>query len=382
MNDPTPVDRDRAIHFLADTIPQETFPSARMMMQNRQTTTAKKRMRYGLITTGWLLVFCASCVLARCADLAKQPVPSNTRVPHEVLAFYYPWYGSNGRHWGGSDPVQHKILNATHYPVAGAYDSHDRGVIDSQIEMAGTHGLTGFVSSWWGRGTFEDEAVPLLLDAAETKGFHVSVYWETAPGKGEQQIGEAISDLVYILNHYGVRKAFLKVGGKPVIFVYGRVVSQVPLDSWPAILSGARAKAGDFILVADGCDDEHARIFDAVHTYNFAGGLEHMRLADLPAWAHKKCANAVNRARGCQSIACVTVIPGYDDTKVRHPGLKVDRQDGTVYRALWQAALDARPDWVLITSWNEWHEGTEIEPSIEFGDAYLQLTKEYAARLR
>ncbi len=324
----------------------------------------------------------AAADAVRRADLARQQAAASNAHGHEVLAFYYPWYGSNGRHWGGSNPAQHEILNATHYPVAGPYDSHDRGVIDSQIEMARTHGLTGFVSSWWGQKTFEDEAMPLLLDAAEKKGCHVSVYWETAPGKGTGQISQAISDLVYIANHYGTRKAFLKVDGKPVIFVYSRVVQQVPLDSWPAILSGARAKAADFILVADGCDDEHARVFDAVHVYNFAGALEHMKLADLPAWAGKNCAYAVNQARDRQAIACITVIPGYDDTKIRHSGFKVDRQNGEVYRALWQAALDANPDWVLITSWNEWHEGTEIEPSIEFGDTYLQLTKVYAARLR
>jgi len=323
----------------------------------------------------------AAADAARRADLAKQQA-ANAPVRHEVLAVYYPWYGSNGRHWGGSNPAQHEILNATHYPVAGAYDSHDRGVIESHIEMARTHGLTGFISSWWGQRTFEDQAVPMLLDAAEKRDFRVSVYWETAPGNGAHQIDQATRDLVYIVSHYGTRKGFLKVRGKPVIFVYGRVVQQVPLDSWPAILSGARAKVGEFMLVADGCDDAHARVFDAVHVYNFAGALVNMKLDDLPAWAGKNCAYAVNAARDRQSIACITVIPGYDDTKVRHPGFKVDRQNGEVYRALWQAALDANPDWVLITSWNEWHEGTEIEPSFEFGDTYLQLTKEYAGRFR
>ena len=79
-------------------------------------------------------------------------------------------------------------------------------------------------------------------------------------------------------------------------------------------------------------------------------------------------------------ISCVTVIPGYDDTKIRKPGLKAERQDGEAYRVLWQEAIKAKPDWVLITSWNEWHEGSEIEPSLEYGNEYLSLTKEYGAR--
>ena len=43
-----------------------------------------------------------------------------------------------------------------------------------------------------------------------------------------------------------------------------------------------------------------------------------------------------------------------------------ERWNGETYRVLWQEAIAAGPDWVLITSWNEWHEGTEIEPSVEF----------------
>jgi hypothetical protein len=59
-------------------------------------------------------------------------------------------------------------------------------------------------------------------------------------------------------------------------------------------------------------------------------------------------------------ISCVTVIPGYDDTKIRKSGLKAGRQDDEVYRVLWQEAIKAKPDWVLITSWN--HLVSESSP--------------------
>jgi hypothetical protein len=52
--------------------------------------------------------------------------------------------------------------------------------------------------------------------------------------------------------------------------------------------------------------------------------------------------------------------------------------DGQTYRTLWEEAVKANPDWIVITSWNEWPEGTEIEPSVEFGDKYLRITEEYA----
>ena len=51
--------------------------------------------------------------------------------------------------------------------------------------------------------------------------------------------------------------------------------------------------------------------------------------------------------------------------------------NGTFYRDMWEKVMLSDPQWVLITSFNEWHEGTEIEPSLDYGDLYLNLTKYY-----
>jgi hypothetical protein len=55
-----------------------------------------------------------------------------------------------------------------------------------------------------------------------------------------------------------------------------------------------------------------------------------------------------------------------------------DRWGGETYRVLWEEAVAAQPDYVLITSWNEWHEGSEIEPSVEYGSLLLDETREFA----
>ena len=79
-------------------------------------------------------------------------------------------------------------------------------------------------------------------------------------------------------------------------------------------------------------------------------------------------------------------LPGYDDTKLRGAErVKFDRRDGGFYRDYWKiAAKFVVPDQrlLLITTFNEWHEGTELEPSVEYGDLYLKLTRELAGELR
>ena len=317
--------------------------------------------------------------------IAAQRDRQYTNVPREVLAFYYTWYGTPDRegqwvHWGGEDKAAHDIPESRHYPARGAYDSQDPALLEAHILQAQAHGVTGFITTWWGQGTYDDRAFQRLLDQADRHDFKTTIYWETAPGKGREQISHAISDLVYVLKNYGPRKSFLKVEGQPVIFVYGRVMGEVPFAAWPAIISGARAQAGDFLLMADGYNESFARMFDGVHTYNICAEVQGKSPGVLRSWSAQHYASAVKLARQSGRISCVTVIPGYDDTKIRKPGLNAARQDGQTYRVLWEEAMRAQPDWVLITSFNEWHEGSEIEPSWEDGDKYLKLTKEYAPR--
>lgn len=75
--------------------------------------------------------------------------------------------------------------------------------------------------------------------------------------------------------------------------------------------------------------------------------------------------------------------PGYDDRAV--PGRRTpvrEREDGAFYAFSWQRALAHRPELVLLETWNEMHEGTELCATREAGRQYLDLTKTWIARLR
>lgn len=332
-----------------------------------------------LLMRRFFVLVCLAC--ATLAGIAAEPVP------REVLAFYYPWYGQvkNGRarHWNKVDADKHDISDSTHYPLKGAYSSQDPTIIDWHIDLAQKNGVTGFISSWWGKGSPEDHVMPILLEHAEAKHFKVSVYWERVPGrKGDDQIHRAADDLAYLLTHYGTNRAFLKVDGKPVIFVYGRAMNEVPAQDWAAIRTETRAKAGEFLLIADGYDKKYTTAFDGFHSYNICGDVKGKSPAQLRAWAAGYYQNAVKFARQQGRISTVTIIPGYDDTKIRKPGLKADRLNGITYQTLWEEAIRSNPDWMIITSWNEWHEGSEIEPSLEDGDQYIRLTGQMAAKFR
>ena len=347
------------------------------------------------------IVFLCSCLTGICETtnsffqfIQSQSERRYSNVPHEVLAFYYGWFGNpKNPAWGTVDTAKHEIANTERFPVKGAYSSHDPAVIEWQIDQAKAAGITGFVVSWWGRDNWDkwhDESLAMLLECAERKNFKISIYWERAPGDGQDQINEAINDISYVLNKYGKSQAFLKVDGKPVIFAYNRVtLFSMPVSSWPAIIQGIRKRAGDFVFFGDIGDDQQspgAYLFDGIHSYgvNLPDDLRtHLtvnKLGEFQAFLANYDTQSVHIARQHDRISCLSVLPGFDGRKAYKSDTQTDRVNGQTYRTYWDEAIKAKPDWIIITSWNEWAEGTEIEPSLELGDQYLRITAEFAKR--
>lgn len=314
--------------------------------------------------------------------LAALATAAQPRVPRQVLAFYYDWYGNpehSGRwvHWKDVDAQNKAIGGSTHWPVLGAYDSHDPKVVAQHCKQAREAGLTGFIVTWWRQGDFHDQGMPLILDSARNAGLHITIYYETVPGNAPEN---AARDLLYILERYGTHPAWLKVDGKPVIFVYGRAIGQIKLDGWRQAIAEVR-RARPAVFIGDQISENAAKVFDGIHTYNITGRIARKSTEEIRAWAKTTYPDWV--AKAGRGISCLTVIPGYDDTHLpdrKPPRPTTDRHAGQTYRVLWEQAIAARPDWILITSWNEWHEGSEIEPSAENGDRELRTTKSYTSR--
>jgi hypothetical protein len=79
------------------------------------------------------------------------------------------------------------------------------------------------------------------------------------------------------------------------------------------------------------------------------------------------------------------VTPGFDDSPVWGWGTtarKAPRYDGKRFDLTWQMSLAHNVDIIQIITWNDWNEGTQIEPCEQFGYKYLEMTKKYAAEYK
>ena len=121
-----------------------------------------------------LAVLLLAAYVSGCSLVSTTPFPPAPS-KKKVLAFYYLWYGTptgpSGRwfHWEPQKPR----YTSTHAPLAGYYDSWDEGTIEQHIREAGQAGIDAFIASWWGIGSFEDQALERLMAVAERKGFQI-----------------------------------------------------------------------------------------------------------------------------------------------------------------------------------------------------------------
>ena len=101
-----------------------------------------------------------------------------------------------------------------------------------------------------------------------------------------------------------------------------------------------------------------------------AGGFAGLYTYDVYAYDGSSFPRVCESARSLHLLCAPSVGPGYDARAVGDPRIR-PRADGATYDGMWRSAIRARADMVTITSYNEWHEGTQIEPSVEAGVRYM-----------
>ena len=93
-----------------------------------------------------------------------------------------------------------------------------------------------------------------------------------------------------------------------------------------------------------------------------AGGFDGIYTYDVLLFGPRLFTRLCDQARRRSLLCAPSVGPGYDARRVGDRRPK-SRRHGATYDAMWTGAIAARADLVTITSYNEWHEGTQIEPA-------------------
>jgi glycosyl hydrolase family 99 len=312
-------------------------------------------------------------------DLLPSPgrVRARKLLPRLVLAHYYPWYTVET--W--RDPQM-----ADQPPRL--YSTESQADVNNEVAQARSAGIDAFVVSWQGldaQGGFNDRRMRLVLEAARTTPLRVCAYTETYVANSSfdankptdpQTVFEWLTDLV---DRYGSHPAYLRVAGRPVIFVY--LASRLSESEWTAIVARLRSTGRNPLLIGDFARSTLLEPFDGEYQYTNVFASE-SALLDLNRTESLRVRTYnLLRPGDHRRIWVASVTPGFDDSRLvgRVPPHKVDRADGSVYDQQWTTAIDTGADWVVVTSWNEWWENTHVESSERYGTTYLDRTRVWAS---
>lgn len=189
------------------------------------------------------------------------------------------------------------------------------------------------IASWWGKGTLTDGRIPALLNAAHGTPFQWTLYYEPA-----LTANGVASDLAYINAHYGGDPNFLHVNGKPVVFVYSRAVAScADAATW------ASNNQGDYL---------NLQVF---------GGYRSCP-AQPDSWSQYSPAKRTDQ----QGQYSFSISPGFWKASEATPRLA---RDPAAFATACQQMVDSGAQWDLITTFNEFGEGTQVEAALEYQSA-------------
>jgi Glycosyl hydrolase family 99/Glycosyltransferase WbsX len=349
------------------------------------------------------------------AQIGEQLRDRYPDLPSHFIFEYYPWYGANPwRHWDADGRKPPAEIASSYMPALGPYDSRDARVLEQHAKWIAAAGVGAINLSWWGRGTYEDRAAPIVMDVMRAFGIKVTFHIEPYPNRSQT----IVEDIKYLLREYGERRrwdTFLLVqhadgSAAPVMKLFESIVpetvtdcrgivhpvaSYVPDEVWRQRTRTLKQElAGEFpkfMLLADSLNIARAVVtgFDGgvsgdpyFRVENWDEVVQNFNAHDLP---FVFAANA-----GFDGVA-PKVIPNdpcYRPGRVE-PSPDVDwnsepsRQqeheasahriretfEKTVRLQVASTSANLRRGFFLVyvNSFNEWHEGTQFEPTVSYG---------------
>ena len=245
-------------------------------------------------------------------------------------AFYYPWFPEA---W-----TQKGIYPYTRYtPSLGFYDSGSTAVIQQHIQAMQYGKIQVGIASWWGQGSKTDSRLGTLLSTTGQMGssFRWTIYYEPE-GQGDPSVSQITSDLVYVRDHYGSDPSYFRINGRFVVFVYADVLDGCAMaDRW--------------------------RQANTVSAYVVLKVFSGYRLCASQPDGWHQYAPAV--AEDSQAGYSFSVSPGFYKADESTPRLA---RDLSRWNQNVRDAVASNAPFQLVTTFNEWGEGTAVESAQEW----------------
>jgi len=311
---------------------------------------------------------------------------------HLVAAHYYPWYYPE--RWEYRDCVTGALrleLLPRQEPALGRYDSSDPQVVAQHLRWCAAYGVNVLILEFIRPGGREDKICRnVIFRSRHARDVKFTVLYDWAIRFGgdltitRDKIAAACEDFRHLCRYYFTQPTYLRIDDRPLAMIYVTRALRGDVSGLIGSLREACAQEEfDVFLVGDEFYFRRSpsrysiEKWDGIFGYDVYGGKggywgENSTL-DL---FRRRSAEYAAKARESGVLFLPSIAPGFNDRAVRricadNPAMPRRLTPGADPTSLFQALLreaalpNADPAFpmVCITSFNEWHEDTQIEPT-------------------
>ncbi len=319
---------------------------------------------------------------------AKPVVKTNSQ---KVYVHYMPWFedkttsgtGKWGQHWTmanqNPDIISadgHRQIASHYYPMTGPYASSDRDIIDYQLLLMKYSGIDGVIADWNGSHNVHDYTLikrntDTLFRRMPGVGLQFSICYEDASlvnvnkVTGQDMVAAAKEDFAYLQTNYFKSSLYVTISGQPLLLDFGPQGLKSAAD-WQQAFSGLTTKPRLLSLLYQGDVTGSAGSGE----FFWVGATDPAPINDF-----------YNNRSKTLPTAFAGAYPGFHDF-YKEGGwgnnLFVINNNGTsTLQNTLTLAQNSNIPYLQLITWNDYGEGTIVEPTTDFGFDYLVVIQKY-----
>ncbi|MCX6044964.1 MAG: endo-1,3-alpha-glucanase family glycosylhydrolase [Chloroflexi bacterium] len=254
------------------------------------------------------------------------------------------------------------------------YISTDPSVIARHIQAAQAQCIGGFVVDWYGPPAglpsdadrnFEDQATRELIRQSDSKNFKVALMYDEGTLRilptTDNYTAQVISDLRYASQYFAM-PSYLQLNQHPVVFIFPYEELDAHID-WRQV----RQQLGITITLIEKDPNpstvEHDALFDGFYSWVQASTPE-WQIGDWGERYLRWFYTTMTTPAYANKLTIGGVWPGFNHNRASPEGRYMARRCGQTWLDTWALAHTYAPSLVMISTWNDFSEGTDIENGI------------------
>ncbi|WP_428386135.1 glycoside hydrolase family 71/99-like protein [Mucisphaera sp.] len=318
-----------------------------------------------------------------------------TDPPKRLLMHVMPWYetpevrgfwGGHWTGWGKHDPEQIEDnglpdIYSHYHPLIGLYDSADPHVIECQLLQMKLAGVDGIIVDWYGISDAVDypiihTATLAIFEQTRRLGMEFAVCYEDRTIQllverehiTPDQITEHLTQTMqWLQDNWFQQPNYTRINGHPLLLNFGPIYVSDP-KPWQTALNSINPRPRFFALHHLWKNTRADGGFTWVHDYVWDNN-------PTPAEIRERLQRVHQHPNTPPHQMIPSAVAGYHDIYENSLAAKSHR-DGDTLREMLDVAMQG--DWpiVQLVTWNDYGEGTMIEPTHEFGYLFLEIIQQ------